>query len=478
MATQVGGVAAQGRPTRRELIGGAIALGAGLTLTPGSIKAADLPSRGAFIIRNAHVLTMDRGLGDLERGDIHVRNGTIVAVGPDLPAEGAEVIDARTMIALPGLVDSHTHIWTTTLRNIVKEGPKKGYFTTVMALGKEYTPEDSYRGVRLGCAEMINSGVTTTQNFAHNVRSPEHARAELRAMADCGIRGRFSYGHHHGGPPPDQPMDLTDIESLQKNWSSFSNEGLLSLGFAARVFSRTGLPAVHPMTLETARRDWDNVRALGLPITAHISGDIEFLQREGMLGLDIQVLGTRGMEGRDFEIIKRTGTHLSVAPFSDMRYSYTLPKLVEALKLDITVSLGVDTAPVAGSNNLFEAMRRAMDTQFVRTKDPMSVSARQVLEMATINGAWDMGVADKVGSLVPGKRADLILLRTTDLNMAPLGDPATAVVRSAQPSNVDTVVIDGRILKLGGRLGALNVEEIVAQAAESLAELRQRAHWS
>jgi cytosine/adenosine deaminase-related metal-dependent hydrolase len=96
--------------------------------------------------------------------------------------------------------------------------------------------------------------------------------------------------------------------------------------------------------------------------------------------------------------------------------------------------------------------------------------------MATINGAWDIGISDKVGSLTPGKRADLILVRTTDLNMAPLGDPVTAIVRSAQPSNVDTVVIDGRILKRGGRLTSLDAEEIVAQAADSLAGVRRRAN--
>jgi cytosine/adenosine deaminase-related metal-dependent hydrolase len=107
----------------------------------------------------------------------------------------------------------------------------------------------------------------------------------------------------------------------------------------------------------------------------------------------------------------------------------------------------------------------------------MSVSARQVLEMATINGSWDMGIADMVGSLVPGKRADLILIRTNDLNMAPLGDPVTAVVRSTQPHNVDTVMVDGRILKRDGRLTALDAEEIVARAAESLEGLRRRANW-
>src|SRR5262249_20187870 len=158
-------------------------------------------------------------------------------------------------------------------------------------------------------------------------------------------------------------------------------------------------------------------------------------------------------------------------PHSEMRYSYALPQFLELAKLGLKVSLAMDTSAVAGTNNLFEAMRLMMDTQFVRSKDPMSVSAPQVLGMATINSAWDLGLADRTGSLTPGKRADLILVRTTDLNMAPLGDPVAAIVRSAQPHNVDTVVIDGRILKQGGRL-ALDASEIVAQAVESLAGLK------
>jgi cytosine/adenosine deaminase-related metal-dependent hydrolase len=128
--------------------------------------------------------------------------------------------------------------------------------------------------------------------------------------------------------------------------------------------------------------------------------------------------------------------------------------------------------------DMFSAMRLMMDTQFVRSRDPMSVTARQILEMATINGAWDLGIADRTGSLAPGKRADLILVRTTDLNMAPLGDPVTAIVRSAQPHNVDTVVVDGRILKQGGRLTALDPNDVIAKAVESLAGLKRRADWT
>ncbi len=161
-----------------------------------------------------------------------------------------------------------------------------------------------------------------------------------------------------------------------------------------------------------------------------------------------------------------------------MRYSYALPQFLELLRLGLKVSLAMDTPAVAGSQDMFQAMRLMMDTQFVRSRDPMSVTARQVLEMATINGAWDLGIAERTGSLTPGKRADLILLRTTDLNMAPLGDPVTAIVRSAQPHNVDTVMVDGRILKQGGRMTSLDPAEVAAQAVESLAGLKQRANWT
>src|SRR5262249_45806061 len=195
------------------------------------------------------------------------------------------------------------------------------------------------------------------------------------------------------------------------------------------------------------------------------------------LGQDVQLINTSSWESADIARIVKSGAHVSITPASEMRYSYALPQYLELLKLNQKVSLAMDTPAVAGTSDMFMAMRQMMDTQFVRSKDPLSVSARQVLEMATINGAWDLGLADRTGSLTPGKRADMILVRTRDLNMAPLGDPATAIVRSAQPHNVDTVVVDGRILKHNGRLMALDVDEVVTQAVESLAGLKKRANW-
>ncbi|HEY7302347.1 MAG TPA: amidohydrolase family protein [Xanthobacteraceae bacterium] len=462
--------------TRRRFIGDATALAAA-GLSARRVGAADLPSRGEFIVRGAHVLTMDPALGDIARGDIHVRDGEIVAVGTDLSAPGSPTIDARAMIALPGLIDTHNHLWNSTLRSLVREGPEKGYFPTVLALGKEYAPQDTYRGVRLGCAELIYSGVTTVHDWAHNIRSPAHADADVRALIDTGIRGRFSYGTYQGGPAPDETMDIADLRRMHRNWADYASEGRLALGMASRSVSTSPRGSV---TLPALHRDWEAARSLALPITIHTGGKgiVEILEREGLLARDVQLINTTAWDEADRARIAKAGAHVSITPHSEMRYSYGLPRALELLRLGLKVSLAMDTAPVAGSNDLFSAMRLMMDTQFVRSRDPLSISARQVLEMATINGAWDLGIADRVGSLTPGKRADLILVRANDLNMAPLGDPVTAIVRSAQPHNVDTVVVDGRVLKRDGRLTALDPDEIVAEAAESLAGLRERAHWS
>lgn len=337
--------------SRRGFIGAVAALGtvaiagcATKTAT-GLSQAADrstgrLPDRGEFVVRGAHVLTMDPALGELDRGDIHVRAGEIVAVGSNLVAPGAVTIDGRAMIALPGLIDTHSHLWNSPLRNLVGEGPKLGYFALTLGLGQQYTPMDIYRGVRLGVAEMLYSGITTVHDWSHNIRAPAYADADLRALRDMGVRALFSYGTPQGGLAPDDPMDLSDLARVQREWFAKPNDGLLTLGMASRS---------------------------------------------------------------------------------------------------------------------------------------LSTSPRQVLEMATINGARDLGIADRVGSLTPGKRADLILVRATDLNMAPLGDPLQAIVRSAQPHNVDTVVVDGHVLKRAGQMTAVDQEQIVREAAESLAALKTRA---
>ena len=194
---------------------------------------AQLPSRGEFIVRGGHVLTMDAVLGDLPVGDIHVRDGAIVAVGTNLTAPAAEVIDGRDMIVLPGFVETHWHLWTTALRMIIRaDEPKVGYFPLTIRVGALCTPQDAYQSVRLGVAEGLLSGITTVHNWSHNTVTPEHADAEIQALKDTGVRARFSYGTSQG-LPLSSPMNLTDLARVQRQWST--GDGMLGIGACLRT---------------------------------------------------------------------------------------------------------------------------------------------------------------------------------------------------------------------------------------------------
>jgi cytosine/adenosine deaminase-related metal-dependent hydrolase len=331
---------------------------------------------------------------------------------------------------------------------------------------------DLYRGVRLAAVEALNSGITTVHDWAHNIRSPEYADADLRAVVDTGIRARFSYGTPQGGMAPDDPMDVADLRRMHAEWGNHANGGLITLGMASRSLSTSPRGAV---TVQALRGDWEVARALGLPITIHTNtGIVTLLEREGLLDRDVQLVNPSRWDASDLEIAAASGACASIAPFSEMRASSAFVQLVKIMRNGVIVSMSIDTPAISGNTDMFAAMHTLIDMQIAVEEDPLSLTSREVLELATINGARDLGIADRVGSLTPGKRADLILVRTTDLNIAPVGDPTTAIVRSAQPSNVDTVIVDGRILKRGGQLTAVDPEQVVREAAESLAALRAR----
>ena len=229
--------------SRRAVVGGMTALSAlataaselfGQQSTPPSIAAprSALPPRGEFVIRGATLLSMDPNIGDFASADVHVRDGAIVAVGPRIDAANAQVMEAGNMICMPGFVDTHWHLWTSLLRPFVRADVNElGYFPVTNRLGQHYTAEESYRSVMLGIAEALSAGVTTVHNWAHNVRSPDHADAELSAMRDAGIRGRFAYGPAQG-MPDDQPMDLPGLARVKRDW--MPGEGLLTLGICSR----------------------------------------------------------------------------------------------------------------------------------------------------------------------------------------------------------------------------------------------------
>ena len=282
---------------------GAAALGIG-ALVPQELLAqqaprtgGSLPARGELLIRGATVLTMDPAVPDLAVGDVHVRDGTILAVAPKIETRSAQAIDGSGMICIPGFVDTHFHLWNSMLRLYVRaDVPSLGYFPVTARLGPLMGPEDSYRSVRLGASEALAAGVTTLHNWAHNTRSPEHADAELSAMRDMGVRGRFAYGTPVG-MSDDAPMDFAGLARVKKDWMP-DKENLLTLGICSRnlgaltIGGSAAATSRGVLTVEQIKRDWDGARALDLPITMHTSGasPITELERAGLLGPDVQLV--------------------------------------------------------------------------------------------------------------------------------------------------------------------------------------------
>ncbi len=278
-----------------------------------------LPARGEYVLRGGHVLTMDSGLGDFPAGDVHVRDGAIVAVGAAIDAPGAQVIEARDMIVMPGFVDTHWHLWCTSLRMAIRaDDPKEGYFPTTIRVGRFLNPQDSYAGVRLGLAEGLLSGITTVHNFSHNTVSPAHADAELQAMTDLGVRGRFSYGSVQG-LPADQAMNIDDVARVQKQWTHA--DGMLTIGANLRTPGPTGTRGSIPVDM--FRREFDAFRKLGVPMTIHCGPKnlVALMGTNGLLGSDMLMVHPQGMSAAELKMVGDARSPWSAAPVIEMSYS-------------------------------------------------------------------------------------------------------------------------------------------------------------
>jgi 5-methylthioadenosine/S-adenosylhomocysteine deaminase len=462
---------------RRTLLTATTALTAAAIL-PREARAqaaqGSLPTRGEFVVRGAHVLSMDDKIGDLPAGDVHVRDGAIVAVAASVAAPGAQVIDGKGTICMPGFVDTHWHHWTSFLRPVIRANdPKRTYFPVTFALGLHYTPEDSYRSVRLGLAEAVAAGVTTTHNWAHNVRSPAHADAEVRAMRDSGLRGRFAYGPSLG-MPNDKPMDIADWARLKRD---IGKDPMLTLGICSRNIdgNNTSRGAINA---DMAKKEWSAARDLGLPITLHTNGtaSVQLLNANNLLGPDVQLVHPLNLLPKDFEALAKHDVRYSISPLGEAgRTGET--QLSELMQAGVKVSISISNV-TAERCDCFACMHMLQTLNRHRNAGKFPLSTKRLVQMATIDGAIDLGLAGVTGSLTPGKRADLILVRTDAPNIAPIGDPYDALVQLAQPSNVDTVVADGRILKRKGAFTGLDHDKVMREASDALADLKARAKWA
>ena len=435
-----------------------------------------LPPRGEFIVRGGYLLTMDERLGDISDGDVHVRNGQILAVGKNLRVPGATVLDGRTMIVMPGFVDTHWHMWTTYLRCMAGDRMEDGYFPVTTAYGQVMQPEDMYYGTRLAAAEAIYSGITTVNDDCHNVRTHEHAEQDIRALAEAGLRANWSYGSYRG-VPAGEIRNLASVERLHQNWTKYSNEGLIALGY-----SWGGLPIGNPapaLAIENAKKEIEAARRLGLRISMHLAsregtpaGQVQ--AQSAYLGKDMVLIHMLAATAEEVKLVAASGASISASPGSELRIGYGLTRAGDFMDAGINVCVSVDTAPLTGNCHMFGILKLLRNAENAKALNEFKLSTRRALEMGTIGGARALGIEDRIGSLSPGKRADLIMIQTNVITMGVFTDATRVVVEAAEPSNVDTVVIDGRILKRNGKFTTLVPEQILADAALTRDAVRRR----
>ena len=408
---------------------------------------------GYTLIKGGHVLTMDPALGDFATADVLIDGDRIAAVGPNLEAANAEVIDATDTIVLPGFVDTHRHIWEGVLRNIGTDVPLEGrtsYISFVLhKLAPAFRPEDAYAGNLVSALGAIDAGITTLLDWSHIQGSPAHTDAVVQALEDSGMRAVFAYGFPWWGKWEERQPSWF-VRAATEHFSS--KDQLLTLALAA--------PGPEFTDFEVTRDHWKLARETGARITTHVGvgsygqdGKLEEFGAAGLLGSDTTYIHCTTLNDTEIQMIVDSGGTVSLAAPVEMMMGHGLPPIQKFLDRGQAPSLSVDVETNVPSD-MFNQMRSVLGLQraIASAEGKAPVSARDVLHYATVEGARANGLEDKVGTLTPGKQADIVLLRTDRLNVTPLNDAATAIVVGMDTSNVDTVLIAGRVMKRGGRL--------------------------
>jgi 5-methylthioadenosine/S-adenosylhomocysteine deaminase len=384
------------------------------------------------------------------RTDVLIDDGRIVAVGPGLSAD-AEVIDASERIVLPGFVDTHRHLWQTGLRGIAVDANLGVYFERVLGrYGSRFRPQDVAAGNLVGALECLDAGITTVQDYSHIQRTPEHADAALDALERSGIRAVFGYGP---SPLSGGAVNAGELRRIMARRSERIGLAVASIG-----------PSFAPA--EVVRADWELADSLGLPVVVHLSSSsqtpdpVAQLRDTGLSRPNTLYVHGNNLPDSELKVIAETGAAVSVTPTVEARMEMGPPLAGRLRAAGVDFSLGIDVVTTAGGD-MFRAMHEVLALGY------QTFSAADVLQLATYGGARALGLAD-VGSLAIGNKADLVLLRRADLNLAGgMHDPVATVVTAAHPGNVDTVLVGGIPVKRNGELISTSLPAALDALAES-----------
>jgi 5-methylthioadenosine/S-adenosylhomocysteine deaminase len=417
-----------------------------------------------ILLRGGQVLTMDSTIGDLDKGDILIEDDKIVAVQPSIDAD-AEVVDATGRIVIPGFIDTHRHTWEAAIRNCAPNATLDDYFVEVLdTFAPVYRPEDVYASNLAGSLECLNAGITTLVDWSHINNTPEHPDAAIRALQETGIRAQYAYGSANTSLADywfDSKICIPtdDVRRIRDTYFS-SDSGLLTLALATRG---TGF-----CNNDVVKTEWNMARELGIPITVHVAmgrlagrfGMIKALSDLGLLGPDTTYIHCCYFSDEEWQLVADSGGTVSIAPQVEVQMGHGWPPVAKALEYGLRPSLSIDVVTTV-PGDMFTQIRSAFGTDRARNNaiwwdrnEPAegNLTARQMLEIATLNGAHVAGLEDRTGSLTPGKQADIVLIDATAINVAPIHDPVAAVTLSADVSNVESVLVAGEFRKRDGKL--------------------------
>lgn len=424
-------------------------------------------------IRGGTVVSLDSKVGDFARGDVLIRGTKIEAVGPQLKAPaGAQIIEAANTVVIPGFVDPHRHAWEGQLRRIIPDGAIASYgAATHRGFAPYYRPQDHYAANLITALGCVDVGITCVIDNSHNSRSAAHSDAAIKALFDSGIRAvHASGGASFGEWDKQYPQD---IARLQKQFFT-SDDQLVTL----RMYT----------TLN--RENFAFARKLGLRMSSEANGATNFKEfaSEKLLGPDNTFNHCNGWSDEVWQWVKDAGCTVNVTPRSDPQYGLGegVIAIQKAFDHGMLPGLSIDNETSYGGD-MFTEMRVAFNIQrgmaaYRRASGnknpPDLVSTRQILECATIGGATNAGLLHKCGTLTPGKEADIVLIRTDDLNVFPSNHAIGTVVQAADSRNVDTVIVGGKVRKLRGRIVGVNMENFRQMADESRNYLFAKANYS
>ncbi len=453
--------------SRRGFLQASATVGAGAALLgagPAAAQTAAPPAEtGApatrYVIRGGAVLTMDDGVGDFESADILVEGGRIAEIAPTIDAGDAAVIDAAGRIVMPGFIDTHHHQFETALRSFLangllyNDGKPHGavnYFEYILGkFAPVYRPEDVYIAELFAGISQLDAGVTTVLDVSQIHHSPEHSDAVVAGLKDAGRRAAFGYFEGQG----ERSAYPEDAFRLVSEYFS-SRDQLLTFVMGGEVY------------FPGSDRRWQIGRELGVPIAAHLFGSFgipeayQKLVDADLLGPDVIAIHMTEMSDPHWQAARDAGLHVSIAAPIEMAMRHGMPPVIKTLEMGMEPSLSTDVECTMTAD-FFTQMRSVFTLQRALANDmairgvenpPPLLTCRDVIRFATINGAKALGLEAVTGSLTPGKAADIVILDAASWNVAPLNDVPGAVVTLMDRSNVETVIVGGKVRKWQGAI--------------------------